>query len=140
MELGICYWLLAIWYDNCSINCMPKKLKELEIYILAEHLSNQIWDIVKKWNYFERDTIGKQLVRAVDSIGANIAECHGRYHYKDKQKFGYYARGSFEETRSWLRKSHHRNLLNENEEEKINTYLESLGPKLNSFITALGNH
>ena len=119
---------------------MPKTLNELEVYILAEHLSNQIWDIVKKWNYFERDTIGKQLVRAVDSIGANIAECHGRYHYKDKQKFGYYARGSFEETRSWLRKSHHRNLLNENEEEKINTYLESLGPKLNSFITALGNH
>lgn len=119
---------------------MPKTLNELEVYILAEHLSNKVWEIVKKWNYFERDTIGKQLVRAVDSIGANIAECHGRYHYRDKQKFGYYARGSLEETKSWLRKSHHRNLLNENEENIINTHLKKLGPKLNSFINALGNH
>ncbi len=77
---------------------MPKKLGELEVYILSEELSNLIWEMVKNWNYFEKRTIGNQLVRAADSISANLAECHGRFHYKDKQKFGYYARGSFEET------------------------------------------
>jgi four helix bundle protein len=119
---------------------MSKTLNQLEVYILAENLSNQIWDIVIKWNYFEKYTIGKQLTRAVDSIGANIAECHGRYHYNDKQKFGYYARGSFEETRSWLRKSHYRKLLNENQVTIIDNTIKKLGPKLNSFIKALGNH
>ncbi len=77
---------------------MPKKLGELEVYILSEELSNLIWEMVKNWNYFEKRTIGNQLVRAADSISANLAECHGRFHYKDKQKFGYYVRGSFEET------------------------------------------
>ena len=83
---------------------MPKALNELEIYILAEYLSNQIWEIVKKWNYFEKDTIGKQLVRAADSISANLAEGHGRFHFKDRLNFCYYARGSLEETKSWLSK------------------------------------
>ena len=107
---------------------MPTKLIELEVFILAEELSNYIWDIVIRWNYYEKETIGKQLIRATDSVSANISECHGRYHYKDKQKFGYYARGSFEETKSWLRKCHHRRLLNENQLMTINTYVKKIGP------------
>jgi four helix bundle protein len=113
---------------------MPIKLIELEVFILAEELSNYIWEIIIRWNYYEKEFIGKQLIRAADSISANLAECHGRYHYKDKQKFGYYARGSFEETKSWLRKCQHRRLLNNNQLMIINTYIKKIGPKLNSFI------
>ena len=50
---------------------------ELEVYQLAERLSDQIWAIVLRWNVFARDTVGKQLVRAADSVGANIAEGAG---------------------------------------------------------------
>ncbi len=113
---------------------MLNKLIDIEVFILSEELSNYIWDIVKRWNYFEKETIGKQLVKAADSVSANLAECHGRYHYKDKQKFGYYARGSFEETKSWLRKSYRRKLLNDNQLMIINTYVKKIGPKLNRFI------
>ncbi len=67
---------------------MPRKLTDSEINILTEELSNLIWGIVKYWNYFEKETLGKKLVRAADSISANIAEAYGRYHYKDRQKFG----------------------------------------------------
>ena len=74
---------------------MPTKLIDIEIYMISEELSNKIWEIVRQWNYFEKETLGKQLVRAADSISANIAEAYGRYHYKDRQKFGYYARCSF---------------------------------------------
>jgi len=59
---------------------MLKNIKDIEVYILAEDLSNKLWNIVKQWNYFERDSIGKQIVRSSDSISANIAECHGRFH------------------------------------------------------------
>ena len=113
---------------------MPKTLTDIEIYIISEELSNRIWGIVKEWNYFDKETLGKQLVRAADSISANIAEAYGRYHYKDRQKFGYYARGSLEETKSWLRKGYQRRLLNDSQIEIINTYVKQIGPKLNRLI------
>jgi four helix bundle protein len=52
--------------------------ENLQIYRLAEKLSDQLWKIVVRWDVFARDTVGKQLVRAGDSIGANIAEGSGR--------------------------------------------------------------
>jgi hypothetical protein len=43
----------------------------LRVYQLSEILADEIWIIVTSWKYFEKDTVGKQLVRAADSIGAN---------------------------------------------------------------------
>jgi len=113
---------------------MFKEIYESEVFSLAEKLANLIWKIVLRWNYFERDTVGKQLVRSVDSISANIAESHGRFHYQDKKNFGYYARGSFEETKSWIRKCRERELMSNEELVQIETYLNELGPKLNALI------
>ena len=56
------------------------KLDELQVYQLSMELGERIWKIVMKWDYFAKDTIGKQLVRAVDSIPANLSEGYGRYH------------------------------------------------------------
>lgn len=61
--------------------------EELQVYKLAEKLANKIWKIVIRWDDFAKDTIGKQIVRAVDSIGANIAEGRGRYNYQDNKRF-----------------------------------------------------
>ena len=52
--------------------------EKLHVYRLAEALADGIWAVVLGWNYFARDTVGKQMVRAADSIGANIAEGTGR--------------------------------------------------------------
>ncbi len=56
---------------------MFKEVYESDVFLLSEKSANFIWKIVLNWNYFERDTVGKQLVRSVDSISANIAESHG---------------------------------------------------------------
>jgi len=88
------------------------ELKDFEVYRLSEELSDIIWNMVNKWDYFTRDTLGKQLVKAADSISANIAEGYGRYHYKENKNFCYFARGSLEETRTWLRKSMRPLLIN----------------------------
>ena len=48
--------------------------EDLRVYLLSEQLSDSISGIALEWDSFARDTIGKQLVKAVDSIGANIAE------------------------------------------------------------------
>lgn len=67
-------------------------LETLEVYITAEKLSDEIWALVTKWKPFERDTVGKQLTRAVDSISANIAEGYGRFYYKESKVFYFFCK------------------------------------------------
>ena len=66
------------------------KLDELHVYQLVMETGEVIWEIVNKWDYFSKDTVGKQLVRAVDSIAANLSEGYGRYSYKENKQFCYY--------------------------------------------------
>ena len=87
------------------------QLDELRVYTLSMEMGEKVWNIVVGWNYFEKDTVGKQLVRAVDSVAANLSEGFGRYHYKETINFGYYSRGSLYETRTWLTKAHNRDLF-----------------------------
>jgi four helix bundle protein len=85
--------------------------ENLKVYQLAETLANDIWFIVQEWNYFAKDTVGKQIVRSADSIGANIAEGRGRYNIQDNRRFVKIAKGSLYETIHWLRIAYRRNLL-----------------------------
>jgi len=52
--------------------------EKLEVYKLSERLADEIWVAVISWDRFARDTVGKQVVRAADSIGANFAAGAGR--------------------------------------------------------------
>ena len=113
---------------------MFQKLKDLEIYNMSEELSDQFWMEVSKWDYFAKDTVGKQLIRAVDSIGANIAESYGRYHHKDRLNFLYYARGSLYETKFWTERATRRNLIPPNEYADFTEVTERLLLKLNAYI------
>ena len=63
------------------------EFENLEVYKLAEKLADQIWDLVAPWDGFAKDTVGKQLVRSADSIGANISEGAGRGSYQDNRRF-----------------------------------------------------
>lgn len=86
-------------------------LEDLGVYKLAESFSDEIWVIVGTWDHFAKDTVGKQVVRSADSIGANIAEGYGRYHYKENRNFCFFSRGSILETKGWLIKSRNRKLI-----------------------------
>ncbi|WP_445174302.1 four helix bundle protein [Microcoleus sp.] len=80
-----------------------ESFQQLRVYQLAKKISKERWFIVKKWDNFTKDTRGKQILRYADSIGANIAEGHGRYSCQDNQRFVKIARGSLNETRHGLR-------------------------------------
>ena len=58
-------------------------LKDLEVYRLARELSSMGWDIYDKLDWQDRKTMGDQFIRSTDSVGANIAEGYGRFHYLD---------------------------------------------------------
>jgi len=69
-------------------------LKKLEVYRLARELSKIAWGIFQKLSWEYKKAMGFQFIESVDSVGANIAESYGRYHYLDRIKFLHYSRGS----------------------------------------------
>lgn len=103
-------------------------------------VGERVWIIVLKWNYFEKDTIGKQLVKAVDSIAANLSEGLGRYHFKEAKNFSYYSRGSLFETKTWIAKAHNRQLIDETIFKELMVELDIIGKMINTYITSLGNN
>src|SRR5215510_36789 len=113
---------------------MDYTLEKLEVYQLAESFSDIVWKLVSEWKHFEKDTIGKQLVRAADSISANIAEGYGRFFYKESKQFYYYARGSIQETKSWVSKCKRRKLTEENAGDNLLAEAEKILAKLNAYI------
>ena len=114
------------------------KLKEFKVYQLAMSMAEEISNIVTKWDYFTKDTIGKQLVRAADSIAANLSEGFGRFFYKEEKQFCYYSRGSLFETTTSLTKAFNRKLINAEENEKFTKEIKDIGIKLNNYINAIG--
>ncbi len=113
-----------------------KEVYELDVYRLAEELSDLIWFAYDTWDSKAQQTLGQQVIRAVDSVAANIAEGYGRYTPADRKKFYLYARGSFEETKCWLRKAFRRKVISPAEVATYKRLIDELGPKLNAFIKA----
>jgi four helix bundle protein len=114
------------------------QFENLQVYRLAEDLADRIWDVVAPWKNFAKDTVGKQLVRAADSIGANIAEGSGRGAFQDNRRFVRIARASLHETKHWLRRAYKRGLLEIHETEALKTILDELAPLLNAYLRSIG--
>ena len=113
------------------------KFEKLRVFQLSEKLADYIWDIVISWNYFARDTVGKQITRSADSIGANIAEGRGRYNFQDNLRFVKIARASLHETRYWLRRTYVRKLITNEQINIIKPIVDELSPKLNAYFQYL---
>jgi len=109
-------------------------IEESRLYQRVEKLADRVWDIVITWDSFIKDTVGTQLIRAVDSIGANIAESNGRFHPNDVIRFLYFSRGSMKETRYWLRRAKKRQLIKEAEVVSFFRELDQIGRELNGYI------
>ena len=112
-----------------------KEIWEMDVYQLAEEISDMIWDDFDTWPIKAQNTLGYQVIRSADSIAANLAEGYGRYTPADRAKFYRYARGSFEETKCWLRKAARRGVISEpSRRQEYKNIIDELGPKLNAFI------
>lgn len=116
---------------------MEKKflqLNDISAYKIAFHLSNYVWNVIIGCNYFAKDTIGKQAVRAIDSVSANMAEGFARYGKKDKIKFYRYSYGSIKESLDWNQKAKERKLITAEQYQHIFNELQKLPKEINNLI------
>jgi four helix bundle protein len=110
------------------------KLKDIKAYVIASDLSDDVWELVIKWDWFAKKALGAQWCESTDSIASNIAEGFGRFHKKDKQKFYYNSRASVYESAHWCKKSFKRKLITAKEKEHVLGQLRILPKEINSLI------
>ena len=112
--------------------------ERLEGYQLAEAISDAVWTVVRGWPRFERSTIGRQLVRSADSVGANITEGVGQGTTGANKRYVRIARGSLYETKHWLRRTYQRRLLTPEEVDRLRPLMDELAPRLNAYLNSIG--
>ena len=122
---------------NCLTAILIKMIsfEKVSSYKVASELSDKIWLIVIKWPFLAQKTLGEQLIRAIDSVAANIIEGEGRYFKKDKIKFFYQARGSAFETIHWLEKAKIRELVTSEKYDVLMNKLNTLPKEINYLIS-----
>jgi len=116
---------------------MTLRFEDLKVLQAAETIADGIWKQVVRWDPFVRDTVGGQLAKAADSIGANIAEAFGRFHYGEKVQFLYYSRGSLFETKYWLNRAQERGIMPSTQVQGYASQLSELARQLNTFISKI---
>ena len=115
---------------------MVKDFRDLEIYKLSLGIAVDVYRITKLFPKEERFSLTDQLQRAIASIGANIAEGFGRFHYKDKLIYCYNSRGSLYEAIYFLELAFEIGYVNERDKTDLISRLDRLAVKLNNFISA----
>jgi hypothetical protein len=90
----------------------------LRVYELSAALADELWRTVVRWPRPAWGSFGLQLVRAADSVGANIAKATGRWHSNDKRRLLYIARAK---ARGFL-------------DERRNATVQEIGRMLNGLI------
>lgn len=109
-------------------------LDKLEVYKLSRKLSQIAWKVYQDLDWQDKRIMGNQFIEAADSVGANIAEGFGRFHFLDKVKFYFNARGSLLESRHWLDLLNERDKLKENLKQDYFGCYKNIRPALNGLI------
>lgn len=115
-------------------------LEDLQVYKVAMEIGDIVWSIVEKWNYYQKDTLGKQFTKGADSIAFNISEGYGRFHFAENRNFCFYSRGSAFETRTAIEKATKRNLLSADENNLLTEKMKLYFILINPYIKSIGTN
>jgi len=113
-------------------------LDKLDVWVRTKDFALTVYKEVapclpadEKWN------LTSQLKRAAQSIPANIAEGHGRFHYLDNVRFCYIARGSLTEVQSHMALAFELGYLPAEIYNRMTIQAESIAKQLNNYIAYL---
>lgn len=117
----------------------PKKkfipLQDLDVYRLARRLSSMAWEIYQRLTFQQRKVWGDQMLSAVDSVGANIAEGYARFHFLEKSRFYFISRASLSEgVEHWIDLGFEREIVSIQEFESFSKIRLDVQVKLNNMI------
>lgn len=110
------------------------KLDEITAYKISFELSNYLWEIVSKWDSFERRNLGAPFLNSVDSISAHIARGFGGTGRKEKIDHYRISYGFMYEAVDWNQKAKVRKLLKDPEYYHIYKRLNSLPKSIIALI------
>jgi four helix bundle protein len=105
---------------------VPGSFRELDVYRLAIELADEVHRSARRWSALDQSTMGRQIVRAADSVGANIAEATGRWHTPDKRRLVIIARGSLMELEHWLLTAERRGLIDKGTTRRVDRVAQAL--------------
>jgi len=108
--------------------------EELRCYQLSLRILEAVYRLAKELPECEKYNLASQIRRAALSTVLNIAEGYGRYHYLDKLRFFYIARGSLSETRSAFIAAHIVGYVDEAQREWALTTESETQKSLNGYI------
>ena len=114
---------------------MPyRPIESTPLYRTCCNISNEIWFTVNKWSTFAKQSLGLQLVKAADSVAANLVEGDARHFYRDSIKFFDYAKSSAQEAGHWVRVATERGLIGEQMGVSWIKEFEEIGKMINGLI------
>ena len=111
--------------------------KNLKIWQESCELVVEVYKLIDTFPATERYGLASQLGRSMNSVGANIAESCGRFHFKDRIKFLYNARGSLYESSHHLNIAYRLKYISKTELDKIESKIKNLNIKLNNYINSI---
>lgn len=117
-----------------------KSFKDLEIWQLAVQLVKKVYKLLETFPREEKFGIIAQAKDSVVSVPGNIAESFGRFHFRDRIKFIYNARGSLFETESHFQVSKAIGFINKDNDslyQEILSDIKNLGVKINNYLSSL---
>jgi four helix bundle protein len=120
-----------IFYDN------KNDFDTLQCWQLARELRKTISAIVKSFPEIEKYRLSDQLIRASRSVSDNIAEGYGRFHYKDKARFCFMARGSLVEVKNHLFTALDEEMIEQQTFYKLLEMKDNVSKTLNGYIRYL---
>ena len=114
-----------------------KNFYDLDAWKKSHELVLKIYKITNDFPKEEKYGIISQLRRAASSISANIAEGFSRYHFKDKIRFYYQARGSLTEVQNFLILSRDLNYISREDFEDLGKKTKDIAKLINGLIRSI---
>jgi four helix bundle protein len=107
---------------------------DLDVWKEARRFKRLVYSVVADFPPAERSGLSNQLIRAVRSVPANLAEGHGRQTVKDELNFCIMARGSWTECLNHLIDAKDCGLLSFEKLAELKEDWDKLGRILNGYI------
>ncbi len=116
-----------------------KNFYDLNAWKKGHNLALEIYKITRLFPKDEIYAMISQLRRASSSVTANIAEGFARYHFKDKIRFYYNARGSATEIQSFLLLAKDLGYINFQTCKRLGEDANEVGKLINGLIRSIEN-